>query len=71
MKTSRAKPGSAVLSAACLAVVGGVLLAPPFILAQQRPAAASAKAAPKLSGNFASDTGVLVESQERAIEMAK
>lgn len=54
-----------------LGTVLGVLLAPPFILAQQRPPAASAKAAPKLSGNFQSDAGVLVESQERALEMAK
>lgn len=71
MKTPRATLGSPVLSAACLALVGGVLLAPPFILAQQRMAAAPAKAAPKLSGNFAADTGVLVESQEKALEMAK
>ena len=69
MKTPSAKPGSAALSAACLALVSAVLLAPPFILAQQRPA--STKAAPKLSGNFESDTGVLIESQEKALEMAK
>ena len=69
MKTPSAKPGSAVLSAACLALVSAVLLAPPFILAQQRPA--SAKATPKLSGNFESDAGVLIESQEKALEMAK
>jgi len=69
MKTPSAKPGSAALSAACLALVSAVLLAPPFILAQQRPA--SAKAAPKLSGNFESDAGVLIESQEKALEMAK
>jgi len=71
MKTPSAKPGSAALSAACLALVGGVLLAPPFILAQQRPAAASAKAAPKLSGNYQSDADVLIEAQEQAVELAK
>lgn len=54
---------------ACLGLVSALLLAPPFILAQQRPA--STKAAPKLSGNFESDAGVLVESQEKALEMAK
>jgi hypothetical protein len=70
MKTPSAKPGSAALSAACLALVAVVLLAPPFILAQQR-APASAKTAPKLSGNFESDAGVLIESQEKALEMAK
>ena len=71
MKSPNSSPGSAALSAVCLALVSGVLLTPPFILAQQKSAAASAKSAPKLSGNFAADTGVLIESQEQALEMAK
>lgn len=71
MKTPSAKPGSAALSLACLAVVGGVLLAPPIILAQQKSSVSAPKAAPKLSGNFAADAAVLIESQEKAVEMAK
>ncbi|KAF0179964.1 MAG: hypothetical protein FD161_977 [Limisphaerales bacterium] len=70
MKTPSSKPSTPALSAfGCLCLVSALLLAPPFILAQQRPA--SAKAAPKLSGNFESDAGVLIESQEKALEMAK
>ena len=61
MKTPSSRQSPPALSAlACLGLVSAVLLAPPFILAQQRPSAASAKAAPKLSGNFESDTGELV-----------
>lgn len=70
MKTPSTKQSPRALSAlACLGLVSALLLSPPFILAQQRPA--SAKAAPKLSGNFQSDAGVLVESQEKALDMAK
>ena len=67
MKTPSAKPGSAALSAACLVLVSAVLLAPPFILAQQRSPVASAKA----PANFQADAAVLIESQEKALEMAK
>lgn len=70
MKTPSSRQSPPALSAlACLGLVSALLLAPPFILAQQRPA--STKAAPKLSGNFESDAGVLIESQEKALEMAK
>jgi hypothetical protein len=70
MKTPSTRQSPPALSAlACLGLVSALFVAPPFILAQQRPA--SAKAAPKLSGNFESDAGVLVESQEKALEMAK
>lgn len=70
MKIPSSRQSPPALSAiACLGLVSALLLAPPFILAQQRPA--SAKAAPKLSGNFESDAGVLIESQEKALDMAK
>ena len=52
---------------ACLALVTGLLLAPPFILAQQRSPAPAAKS----PANFQADAGVLIESQEKALEMAK
>ena len=67
MKAPSAKPGSAALSAACLALVSAVLLAPPFILAQQRSPVATAKA----PANFQADAAVLIESQEKVLEMAK
>ena len=52
---------------ASLALVTGLLLAPPFILAQQRSPAPAAKS----PANFQADAGVLIESQEKALEMAK
>jgi hypothetical protein len=67
MKAPSANPGSAALSAACLALVSAVLLTPPFILAQQRSPVATAKA----PANFQADAAVLIESQEKALEMAK
>ena len=69
MKTPSSSQSYPALSVVCLALVGGLLLAPALLLAQQRPA--TAKAAPKTSGNFAADTAVLIESQEKALEMAK
>lgn len=53
----------------CIALVGG-LLAAPILLAQQRPPAAT-KTAAKAPNNFQSDADVLIESQEKALEMAK
>ena len=58
---------SCTAAVVCVALAGGLLLAPPFLLAQQRLSAASAKA----PANFQADAGVLIESQEKALEMAK
>lgn len=54
----------------CIALVGGLLVVP-ALLAQQRPGATTAKSPLKASGNFKADAEVLIESQEKALEMAK
>ena len=54
----------------CIVLVGGLLVVP-ALLAQQRPAATTAKSPLKASGNFKADAEVLIESQEKALEMAK
>ena len=63
---------SSVPGLVCIALVGGLLVVP-ALLGQQRPGstAPAAKSAPKISGNFKADAAVLIETQEKALEMAK
>ena len=63
---------SSVTGLVCIALVGGLVVVP-ALLGQQRPGgtAPAAKGAPKISGNFKADAAVLIESQEKALEMAK
>ncbi len=63
---------SSVTGLVCIALVGGLIVVP-ALLGQQRPGstAPAVKSAPKISGNFKADAAVLIESQEKALEMAK
>ncbi|MEQ2007185.1 MAG: hypothetical protein ABMA26_10325 [Limisphaerales bacterium] len=63
---------SSVTGLVCIALVGGLIVVP-ALLGQQRPGstAPAAKGTPKFSGNFKADAAVLIESQEKALEMAK